>query len=141
MTSKSSKLNCKSKKFEVSKPVDIPADEPAYNVSKLFSLYDIKSETYAELICTTEAEFERFIDVAVNTHTEHDWHLYADDFVIYEYGVWDDGKILLHGQPKIFNSLSAYRKSCKHCNNLKVVDVREKFDVKQNTNLQCKSEK
>ena len=81
----------------------------------IFVVYDIKTETYSDPFPSTRGGFENFINMAVNTHTDHSWHLYSDDFIIYEYGVWENGHFYLYEEAKIYGALSGYRKSCKQC--------------------------
>ena len=93
----------------------------------IFVVYDIKTESYSYPFPSSRGSFENFINICVNDHTDHDWHLFTDDFIVYEYGEWKGGEFHLYEEAKIFNSLSAYRKSCKQC--------KKEFDA---GNLHCK---
>lgn len=102
--------------------------DPTEFDTQVFVIYDVKSQTYSEPICTTIVQLERFIDVSVNTHMEMPHHLYPEDFVLYRYGDWANGKFVLYDEPEIMGTLAGYRKACKQCNSLPASDVREDFN-------------
>ena len=92
--------------------------ESGHEIIELWTIYDTKMRTYSDLICCTEKELERYCDVIVNSHSEMPHHKNPEDFVIYAMGVFDKdtGKALLEDDKIIFQSLAAYRKTCKFCN-------------------------
>ncbi|AXH73217.1 MAG: hypothetical protein [Microviridae sp.] len=84
-------------------------------INKLYAFYDIKSQTYSDLMCVKEEAIHEWCGFLANEHTGHPNHTHPEDYVIYEYGIWENGKIIMHEERKIFGSLSSYKKLCKEC--------------------------
>lgn len=94
------------------------------DISGLFAIYDIKSENYSDLMCSTDDSLALFLNVIVNTHLESDHHLYPEDFIVYKYGTFEDGKVNLWPEKLIHTTLVGIKKPCKTCASTKI-ELRE----------------
>lgn len=57
---------------------------------KLFTVWDAKAEAYLQpFFCPTKGQALRSFSAAVNK-PDHDLHLYAEDYSLFEIGEWDD---------------------------------------------------
>lgn len=90
---------------------------------RIYVVFDPKSDNWSDPYISTAPEFEQFVDVLVNVHTELPQHTHPEDFILYDYGEFAGGKFFLSEEPKIMGTLRQFREPCEQCGKLLATEV------------------
>lgn len=76
---------------------------------KLYSIFDLKAQTFSSVICDTRENLDDYLKFVINDSKtiEHD---HSNDFILYELGDFDmvTGSVQLHDK-KALHSLADYK--------------------------------
>lgn len=100
----------------------------------VYSIYDVKSELWAPPITFESIDhLNQFLDLVVNTHGTGDYHVYPEDYVVYQLGEFNEetGNLDLFSEKQFAVNMVGLKRSCRDCERLDKIAEDQKNESEQ----------